>query len=441
MNLLKRKGIIGIFLFAIFLVGCQKESEQPILMEVNSFEADLAHSYYELELRLIRQTSGFTPPVASRALGYTGITLYETLVPGTKNYKSLANRVNGLSNIPQVTSGVEYHWAISANHAMASILRNLFANTSPANLAAIDSVKAIYNSRYQSIISNEVFNRSANYGEQMANVIFDWSRTDGGHEGYLKNFPITYTPPVGESMWVKTSSSNALQPYWGNNRTFLASNAAPSIMPPPPPTFSFEASSAFFKEGKEVYDIAKNLNNSQKEIALFWADDAGKTFTPPGHSISITRQVLIAQKANLALAAEAYMKVGIAVADAFICGWKCKYTYNLLRPVTYVQRYIDPSWKPLLDTPPFPEYISGHSVQSGAAAEVLTKLFGNNVAFVDNSHADRGLPARNLISFEAFAQEAALSRLYGGIHFRSGNEEGLKMGKRIGQNVNELIVK
>ncbi|TAH20102.1 MAG: phosphatase PAP2 family protein [Cytophagales bacterium] len=433
--------IIACFSFALLLSGCKKDSDLPSSAEVATFEADLAHAYYQLEFRLIRQTSGFSPPVASRALGYTGVAFYESVVSGMPSYKSLSGKLNGLSDVPQPMKDTEYHWAISANHSLATILKNLFANASAANLAAIDSIKAVYNARYQATVSQDVFNRSANYGEQVANKIFDWSKTDGGHEGYLKNFPTSYVPPVGEGLWVKTGASTALQPYWGENRTFLAINASPSLLPLSPPIFSTDPSSPFYREGKEVYDVSKNLTASQREIALFWADDAGKTFTPPGHSISITRQVLIGKKSTMEAAAVAYLKVGIAVVDAFICGWKCKYKYNLMRPVTYVQKAIDPTWTPLLDTPPFPEYISGHSVQSGASAEVLTNLFGDNFQFVDNTHVDRGLAPRTLSSFYAFAQEAAISRLYGGIHFRSGNEEGLKLGTRIGKNINDLILK
>lgn len=441
MKLFYNKLIIGFLFLALTLAGCKKDSDLPSSAEVATIDASFAHAYYQLELRLIKQTAGFSPPVASRALGYSGVTLYESMVAGMPQYQSLVGKLNGLTDVPKPTKDMEYHWGVAANYAMASILKNLFANTSAANKVAIDSIRSVYDARFQASISQEVFSRSANYGEQVATKIFDWSKTDGGHEGYTKNFPASYVPPVGLGMWVKTDASNALQPYWGDNRTFLITNTAPSIMAPAPPAFSIDPTSTFYKNGKEVYDVGRNLTQEQRAIALFWADGAGETFTPPGHSISITRQVLLEKKSTLDVAAEAYMKVGIAVADAFICGWKCKYIFNLMRPITYIQANIDANWKPLLATPPFPEYISGHSVQSGAASEVLTQLFGDNVQFIDNSHADRGLAPRTLSSFRAFAQEAAISRLYGGIHFRFGNEEGLNMGVRIGKNINLLTVK
>jgi hypothetical protein len=125
-------------------------------------------------------------------------------------------------------------------------------------------------------------------------------------------------------------------------------------------------------------------------------------------------------------------KLGCAQADAFVSCWSTKFKYNLLRPVTYIKRHIDKAWEPLLITPPFPEYTSGHSCQSGAASTVLTAVFGESFAFDDATHVDEGLPVRSFPSFTAAAEEAAMSRLYGGIHFRFGNEVGLAQGRAIG---------
>jgi membrane-associated phospholipid phosphatase len=181
-----------------------------------------------------------------------------------------------------------------------------------------------------------------------------------------------------------------------------------------------------------------NLTDEQRAIALFWADDPSVTATPPGHSVSIATQVLRAVDGGLDTAAETYAKVGMAVADAFIACWNTKYSYNLVRPVTYIQAFIDADWLPILVTPPFPEYTSGHSAQSGAAAQVLTDLFGRRFAFVDRTHEDRGLPARSFVSFFQAAGEAAISRLYGGIHYRPAIVRGLEQGRCVGQAVSAL---
>ncbi len=200
--------------------------------------------------------------------------------------------------------------------------------------------------------------------------------------------------------------------------------------------YSEERSSAFFKEGEEVWRIANAATQEQRQFALYWADDPGKTPTPAGHWAHITGDVLKARKATLADAAEAYARLTLAMNDAFIAAWHSKYQVNLIRPVTYVQLVIDSNWTPaLMNTPPFPEYPSGHSVQSSAAAGVLTAIFGADTAFTDNAHNDRGWGPRNFKSFKAAADEAALSRLYAGIHFRSGVKGGQVQGECVAQRV------
>ena len=188
--------------------------------------------------------------------------------------------------------------------------------------------------------------------------------------------------------------------------------------------------------GQRGLPDGQRVDRGQLEIALFWSDDPGTTATPPGHSASILTQTLRSQNSSLATAAVGYARLGLAVCDAFIECWDSKFRYNLLRPISYIRQYIDQGWgNPLpLTTPPFPEYTSGHSVQSGAAATVLTATFGS-IAFTDHTHDARGLPPRSFSSFEAAAQEAAISRLYGGIHYRAAIERGLEQGRRIGAAV------
>jgi hypothetical protein len=173
-------------------------------------------------------------------------------------------------------------------------------------------------------------------------------------------------------------------------------------------------------------------------IAHYWADGAG-TMTPAGHSISMLNQIITNEASNLEVAAIAYAKLGIALSDAFLACWKTKFIYNLCRPVTYIRSYIDTSWLPFIGTPPFPEYPSGHSSQSGAMAQVMTDLFGNNYAFTDHTWGTSFGGPRSFDSFDEAAEEAAISRMYGGIHFEFGNNAGLALGTIVGQNVNELF--
>ena len=156
------------------------------------------------------------------------------------------------------------------------------------------------------------------------------------------------------------------------------------------------------------------------------------TPTPAGHWIAIVIQIAERDALPVEVISSTLAKLGVAQADAFISCWDTKFRYNLLRPVTYIKRHIDPAWEPLLITPPFPEYTSGHSTQSGAASTVLTAIFGDTFAFDDETHVDEGLPVRSYPSFAAAADEAAVSRLYGGIHYPFGNEKGLEQGRAVG---------
>ena len=244
---------------------------------------------------------------------------------------------------------------------------------------------------------------------------------------------------MGQGLWVPTPPSflTALQPFWGGNRCFAIGSGA-ARAPGDHPPYSEASGSAFRREAREVYDTVNALTSEQAAIARFWSDDPGATATPPGHSVSIATQVLRRERSSLAEAAETYARVGMAVSDAFVSCWFQKYRYNLLRPVTYARAQFDADWLPLLVTPPFPEYPSGHSVQSGAAFQVLTDLFGRQYGFVDRTHDELGFAPRHFRSFLEAADEAAVSRLYGGIHFRAAIENGLAQGRHIGRAVSRL---
>jgi PAP2 superfamily protein len=395
----------------------------------SAYPADVPAAWFDLALDLVRTTSGFSPPVASRAVAYAGVALHEAFADDNAG-GSFAGRLNGLTELRRPSDDV-YHWPTVANAALASILRALFPTASAANVAAIDRLESSYAGEGRAMLPPGVFRRSAQRGRDAAGHVFAWSTTDGGHEAFRNNFP-PYSPPNGPGFWVRTPPAflPALQPYWGSNRTFALPSGT-SCAPPPPLPYSEIPGSDFYEDAYGCYVVTTHLDAEQEAIARFWSDDPGTTATPPGHSISILTQILRGQDARLGSAADAYARVGVAVADAFIACWQTKYTYNLLRPVTYIPLVIDPTWSPLLVTPPFPEYTSGHSVQSAAAARVMTDLFGA-VSFTDHTHDARGLPARSFSSVQAAAQEAAISRVYGGIHFQAAIERGLAQGDCVG---------
>jgi membrane-associated phospholipid phosphatase len=426
--------------FLLLLAGCAP-APTGVAPNADQYQSDVAVAWFDLNLKLIRETPGFSPPVASRALGYLGVALYETVRPGMPGYQSLTGQLNDLKRLPQVGVLARYHWPSAANAALAALTRSLFPTASPENLALIDALEEDYAADFRTYVDGETYWRSVVWGRSMADAILDWSADDGGHEGYANNFPDSYVAPVGQGLWVATAPkfSVALQPYWGANRPFVLGSGS-ECPADPPIAYSEEATSRFYYEALEVYLVGRDRTPEQTDIALFWSDDAGRTPTPPGHWVSILNQVLLAENATLDKAAEAYAKLGIAVADAFITCWHTKFQYNVLRPITYIQTHIDPTWDtpditdPVM-TPPFPEYTSGHSVQSSAAALVLTSLFGDDYAFTDNTHAALGLAPRTYPSFMAAAEEAAISRLYGGIHYRSAIEQGLVQGQCVGERV------
>ena len=403
-----------------------------------AFDVEIATRWFDLTRDLVQGTAGYSPPVAARAFGYAGLTLYEAIVPGMDGYRSLAGVLAGLPPLPAAGRNEAYDWRAVANAALASITRDFFPTAGAALSAAVDRLEVGFAARLAAGLPLGVFDRSVRRGREVAAALFDWSKGDGGHEAYARNFP-PYLPPGGPGLWVPTppAFSSALQPFWGANRCFVLTDGA-DCAPGGHPPYSEAPTSAFHAEGIEVFEAVAGLTAEQEAIASFWSDDPGQTATPPGHSVSIATQVLRREGASLADAAETYAKVGMAVCDAFVACWHAKYAYSLLRPVTYMRRAVDPAWLPLLVTPPFPEYPSGHSVQSGAAFQVLTDLFGHGYAFVDHTHDRHGLAPRSFHSFLEAADEAAISRLYGGIHFRSGIVNGVAQGRCIGAAVSAL---
>ena len=401
----------------------------------SAFDAGVATAWFDELLALIRATPGYSPPVASRAIGYAGVTLYESIVAGMPGHRSLAGLLTDLSPLPASGQNAAYHWPIAANAALAEILRSLFPDAPADRRASLEHLEA----SISATAPRGIRERSIDRGRAIARGVFAWSTSDGGHEGYLYNFVDGYVPPVGPGLWEPTPPGflRPLQPFWGANRPFLPESAA--CDPEAPPAYSIDPASTCFAEAFEVYATVNALSDEQLAIARFWSDDPGATATPAGHSVSILTQVLRGRNVSLALAAEAYARLGIALADAFISCWRVKYKHNLLRPITYVRATIDSSWgNPLpLVTPPFPEYTSGHSVQAAAAAAVLTAQFGA-VGFVDHTHDGRGLPPRSFTSFEDAASEAAMSRLYGGIHFRAAIERGLAQGRCVAERAAAL---
>jgi hypothetical protein len=430
-------------LLLLTLISACRKDEQVISSKSGS-TAQVPTQWYDLSINLSKETPGFTPPVAARAYGYVGVALYEAIAQSQSTATSLQGQISGftIGTVPRIITGVEYDWDIVANAVLAHSLRKYYKNTSPTNWALINQLDTDIHNQFAGKVVADIAQRSRDFGLQVADAVHAYSMTDGQDECYLSNFPASYTPPTGPGMWVPTAPAfqPALQPYWGDVRPFLGNNVLP-VQPPGPPTYSEQAGSQFYLEGLEVYTVTQHLTQAQKTIAEYWSDDPGKTATPPGHSISILNQIVKIENPTLLEAAEMYARMGMALHDAFVSCWKTKYLTNVLRPITYIRNLFDPNFTTLLNTPPFPEYTSGHSVQSGSSCTVLAYFFGENYAFTDRTHQNRtdidGSP-RHFTSFSQIANEAAISRLYGGIHYVAAIDHGVEQGRKIGANITQL---
>ena len=256
---------------------------------------------------------------------------------------------------------------LTANAALASIFRSLIPTAGPAELHALALLEATLRAGPRATrLARRVRPLRCSRGRDVADAIFAWSKGDGGHEGYLRNFP-PYAPPAGPGLWVPTPPSflSALQPSWGGNRCFAIANGA-AYPPGDHPRYGEERRSRFGGEATRGLRCRQLADERAGGHRPFWSDDPGATATPPGHSVSIATQVLRQERAGLATAAETYARVGMAVSDAFVACWYQKFRYNLLRPVTYTRRSSTRLAAAARDAA-LPGVSLGHSVQSGAA--------------------------------------------------------------------------
>lgn len=433
--------LFTLFITTTVFIGCRKDEFDTQSKYTFQYSSEFLRNWFKLECRIVKETPGFFPPQAARAFGYAGITAYEAVVGGISNGRSLAGQLTDLKpNMLPSRDNAPYDWSIAANAAMADILRKMFEKKLSAdNAAKITAMEEDNLSKMRTGVGADIVQRSILYGQAVANAIFEYAKTDGGHEEYLNPFELPFTPPTGPGKWVSTNPNfpTPLSPTWKRCRYMLASDTLFS-KPLPPTTFSTETNSAFYQQALAVYNQVRSNTAEQIEITKFWADDPFATCTPTGHSFNILTQVLEETRASLEKAAVAYAQMGIAENDAFIACWKVKYEYFNIRPVSYIKQNIDPSFATVIGTPPFPAYTSGHATEAGAASRVLTRLFTNgsgDYPFTDRTQIQFGFSVRNFANFNDMAEECANSRFFGGIHYREDNTRGLQMGRGIGDNV------
>lgn len=385
----------------------------------------------------------FSPPVASRIFAYPNIAAYEIVAQNNPKYISLAGQVNDLKPVPALdtVSGVNVNLAAIIAHM--SISKQLIFSEDKFEVLQ-DSLENSWKT-----VNEEEFEISKTYGLKVAEHIKEWMSKDNYSQ--TRTMPQFTVEIEDEQRWQPTPPAymQAIEPHWNKIRPFFLDSAA-QFKPVPPPPFSMEEDSDFYKELKEVYDISNQITENgdeseEVEIAKFWDCNpyvsvtrghlmfATKKITPGAHWIGITKIASRKTDSDFDDTLYAYTKTSLAIADAFISCWDEKYRSNLIRPETLINLHIDENWKPILQTPPFPEYTSGHSVVSGAAGTALTDIFGDNFAFDDDTEVPYGLPERSFESFNKAADEAAISRMYGGIHYRAAVEVGVGQGRKIGR--------
>ncbi|MEM6765359.1 MAG: vanadium-dependent haloperoxidase [Bacteroidota bacterium] len=383
----------------------------------------------------------FSPPVASRVYAYPSVAAYEGFRNGYSGYKSLAGQLNGLTEVPQPDPEKEYFYPVVGLTA--------YLNTGKALVFSepdIEDVKiALMEAYKEKGVPGDVFENSVSLGEQISEHILAWAGEDNySQTRTFPKFNVTEDP----DRWKPTPPAymEGIEPHWNKIRPFIIDSAT-QFIPIRPTPFDMNKGSDFFKEVMEVYEVTNELDEEQQEIASFWDCNpyvmnvqghvmfATKKITPGGHWVGITKLSCRKENKNIMESAEAYVYATISLADAFISCWDEKYRSSLIRPETVINQHVDPEWVPLLQTPPFPEYTSGHSVISRAAAISLTHIFGDNFAFRDTTEMAYGLPPREYDSFMDASEEAAISRLYGGIHYRPAIDNGVAQGEKVGNYV------
>ena len=428
-----------------FIFGCTSDGQKKVFTP-----QEVAIAWADMSLYVAKNTPANSPTFASRGFGYIGLTMYESIVHGYPDHKTLAGQLNALNELPLPEGNSKYNWVLSLNAAQSHILKKIYVQTSDANKLKIDSLENFVQAQFSKAYDDEtVATRSVTYGRAIAEAIFQWSINDGGHRAYLHNFDKSIIRPSVPGGWepplyAQSFSHFPLHPHWGENRTFIKVNSEL----PTPTIIKHDTSkkSEYYDQFLRVYKKNTSVTQEEKETALWWADDPGDTFTPPGHSYYFGILIVKKQNPELIKCAETFARIGIATADAFINCWKWKYIFYSERPSSFVTKNIDERWESFWPDPPFPAFPSGHATQAAATATVLIDLYGEKCTLIDSAHAMRprdelrgvDFKPRTFTSFWQVAEETANSRFYGGIHTPQDNEIGLAEGSKMGSNVNTL---
>lgn len=434
----------GIILFAS---GCGKKTsggENPLFSDKSKpsseIDATFLLEWWDALFSFV-SSERLSPPDAARMYAYIAVGMYEAQIAGTPDYFTLEGQLAELNGLPRPDKGQVYDWQTCVTETMYLVQDGMLARYFPAGVGKLNDIyERQIEERKAMGISEDVLERSRSFGEELADAILEWSEGDK----YVQTRYLQYKAPSREGhpeLWEPTDfNQTALEPFWGTHRPFYIKSSTQCDIDKAPPYGGIgDTTGELYKQAVKVYNVDKTLTEEQRTVAQYWADDPSETSTPPGHWMEILGNFVKSENMKMDRACELYALVTTSMNDACITVWYTKYRVNLVRPKTVIQENIDPNWEPYVETPPFSGYTSGHSGFSGAAATILTSLIGDNLAFIDSSHVDVGLEPRNFTSFLDAAQEAAYSRMYGGIHFDCDIDDGLEQGKCVGNYYLENI--
>lgn len=386
----------------------------------------------------------FSPPVASRIYVYACLAVHEAIRHEDAKEPSIMAKLKGFPEMPVPHKDREYDFHLASSTAFYTVVSGLIFSKDQLNAFAAES-----NKNYRERLSEEVYNNSVEFGEAVAKAVMarilsdNYKKTRALEKNYGSRDNGKWQPTAPDYL-------DGTEPYW-NRITPLILDSASQFSPPPPPTFDMVKSSKFYLMNHEVYQVGKDLTQEQKEIARFWDDNpfvmehsghlmlATKKQTPGGHWMGIATIACKMTHADDVKSARTYALTSIAIFDAFVSVFDTKYKFNYVRPITFINKEIDEKWEPFLQTPPFPEYTSGHSTITASAATVLSGLYGDKFAFEDTSDMRFIQKKRHFNSFIQASDECSLSRLYGGIHYRISIDKGTEAGKKIGVYILEKL--
>lgn len=408
--------------FSIWAQGDDPEIKVPELSTRPVIE------WMEAFYRMV-EAEGSSAPNAARLYAYAGITTYESLLNGIPGDLTLAGQIRHMPDMPLPEEGQIYDWLTVHNIAFSQVMTYLFSKNDESKFENIETLRDKQLAERKKVESrSSVIDNSIAYGEEIATTLINWIHEDGYADAVLADE--TYELWQGEGIWKPTTEgAPPVEPNWFMIRPFILEGPYDCAVWPEI-NYSTDKDSPMYHQAIEVMEAGLDITAEQEETVRFWIDTPGLTGTPAGHWWSIANQMIEKLDLPLDQAAEIYAMLGISMSDAFLSAWTVKYQVYLLRPVDYIQNNIRRSWQTVVESPSFPEYPSGHSVVSGAAWWVLDQMLGAQY-FEDRTHViyQHEPIVRHFYSFEHAASEAAMSRLYGGIHFREAIEDGMRLGE------------